>query len=139
MVNPIVDAAEGFVKGVVKPILDKFVPDAKERIEAEQFAYTLAQQINLGQIDINKEEAKSQSLFVAGWRPFVGWACGLTMAYSVIGRDLLNWGLEIATAVSGHPVPALPQPDTTLVFELLMALLGFGGLRTFEKMRGVAR
>ena len=127
------------VMGTVKPILDKFIPDAKDRLEAEQLIANQLHAVNMGQIEINKQEAKSDKLFVAGWRPFVGWTCAGTFAYSVVIRDFLNWGMNVITTYSGHILPVLPNPDTTLTFEILMALLGFGGLRTYEKFKGVAR
>ncbi|MCI0556756.1 MAG: holin family protein [Anaerolineae bacterium] len=132
------EAVKGFMEGAVKPILDKFIPDAQQRLEAENMIYTQAHAISQGQIEINKLEAQSSNVFVAGWRPFIGWVCGASFAYAVIGNDLLNWGLQLVSTL-GHAVPALPEPDVTLTFEILMALLGLGGLRTFEKMKGVHR
>jgi hypothetical protein len=69
------EAVEGFFKGTVKPVLDKFIPDAEKRLEAENMIFTQVHAIGMGQIEINKEEAKSSKLFVAGWRPAVGWIC----------------------------------------------------------------
>lgn len=135
------DAVKGFMEGAVKPILDKFIPDAQQRLEAENLIYTQAHAISLGQIEVNKIEAQSDKLFVAGWRPFIGWVCGASFAYAVIGNDVLNWVLQLASNMGGlgHKLPDLPEPDVTLTFEILMALLGMGGLRTYEKMKGVHR
>lgn len=129
----------GEVAGAVKGVIDKFIPDAKDRLEAENLVMKQLHAINMGQIEINKQEAKSDNLFVAGWRPFVGWTCASTFAYAVIIRDMLNWGFALYSNATGSLLPVLPIPDTTLTFELLMALLGFGGLRTYEKLKGVQR
>ena len=128
------EAVQGLFQGVVKPLIDKAWPDAKDRLEAEQFFFKQAHEINLGQIEINKLEAQSDSLFKSGWRPFVGWSCAGSLAYSVVVRDILNWAFSFASLYLDKPIPVLPNPDTALMFELLLALLGFGGLRTYEKM-----
>lgn len=133
----IAEIAAGIFSGVVKPILDKFVVDADKRQEAELLFFRQVQEINLGQIEINKEEAKSSSLFVSGWRPFVGWVCAGTFAYAVVIRDILTWFLATLSMYSDKMYPALPAPDTTLTGEILFALLGFGSLRTYEKFKGV--
>ena len=137
--GPIADVATGIMAGVVKPVLDKFVVDADKRLEAEQLAVVHLQALNLAQIEVNKVEATSQKLFVSGWRPFVGWVCGGSFAYALVGRDILNWSLELIAALTARPIPALPTPDTTIVLEILFALLGFGGFRTYEKIRGVVK
>lgn len=134
----IADAITGIFQGAVKPVLDKWVPDAKDRLEAEQLFFKHAHEINIAQIDVNKEEAKSEKLFVSGWRPFVGWVCAGSMAYAVVGHDLLNWIFAIVQLYTGTTVPVLPSPDTSILLELLFALLGLGGFRTFEKIKGVA-
>ena len=121
--------------GVFKTVADKWIPDAKDRLEAEQFFFKQAHEINLGQIEINKLEAQSDSLFKSGWRPFVGWSCAGSLAYSVVVRDILNWAFSFASLYLDKQIPVLPNPDITLMFELLLALLGFGGLRTYEKMK----
>lgn len=140
MAFPVIsEAVEGIFKGVVKPLLDKWVPDAKDRLEAEQFFFKQAHEVNMAQIEVNKIEAQSSSLFVAGWRPLIGWVCGASFAYAVIGNDLANWSLQVAHQFTGKLVPVLPEPDVTLTFEILMAMLGLGGLRTYEKTKGIAK
>ena len=91
------EAVQGLFQGVVKPLIDKAWPDAKDRLEAEQFFFKQAHEINLGQIEINKLEAQSDSLFKSGWRPFVGWSCAGSLAYSVVVRDILNWAFSFAS------------------------------------------
>lgn len=131
----IADAVTGIFSGVVKPMLDKWLPDAQQRLEAEQFFFKQAHELNLAQIEVNKVEAQSENLFKSGWRPFVGWACAGSLAYSVVVRDILNWVLGIVSMYSDKVFPVLPNPDVSLMFELLLALLGFGGFRTYEKLK----
>lgn len=135
---PIVDAVSGFMSGVVKPVLDKFVPDAQQRIEAEQFAARQLQDLTVAQIDVNKEEAKSPSMFVAGWRPFIGWVCGASLAYAAIVHYALAWVLDVISIFTGQSLPPLPKPDLGITLEILAGMLGLGGLRTYEKLNNVA-
>lgn len=136
--NPIVDTVQGFMQGVVKPVLDKFVPDADKRLEAEQLAMRQIQEITLGQQEINKAEAASPSMFVSGWRPFIGWVCGGSLAYAAIVHYALSWVLDVISIFSGQSLPPLPKPDLGITLEILAGMLGLGGLRTYEKMQGVA-
>lgn len=105
-------------------------PDKTEQQRAElAAAVTIVQ----GQLGINQVEAASHSSFVAGWRPFVGWTCGAALAAEFVLRPALQFGF----AAAGHPLPELPTLDGKL-WELLFGMLGFGTLRTFEKVKGVA-
>ena len=139
MLPIIADAAKGLMEGVIKPVLDKFVLDASQRVEAEQFAAKQIHDISLAQIEVNKTEAANSSLFISGWRPFVGWVCGGSFAYALVGHAALNWLLQFAALFAVKPLPVLPAPDISLAFEMLLAMLGLGGLRTYEKLHGVAR
>jgi hypothetical protein len=133
-----VASAISLFMGVVKPVLDKIIPDAKDRLEAEQLLLKSLLAADMGQLEINKQEAAHGSLFVAGWRPWIGWVCGASLAYAVIGFSFLNWILQVISQFTGHGLPMLPAPDTTITLEILMAMLGLGGLRTFEKVKHVA-
>lgn len=133
----IADAIAGFMTGTVKPILDKFVPDAKDRLEAENLVLKALISSDTQQVELNKVEAANTSTFVSGWRPFIGWVCGASLAYAVIGYSFLNWLFLLVNGVTVADVPELPKPDTTITFEILMAMLGLGGLRTYEKLKGV--
>lgn len=86
------------------------------------------------QTDINLEEAKNPNLFVSGWRPFIGWVCGIGVFYHFIGFSLIEW---IIMVFKLNITP--PKLDTEGLLGLVIALLGMGGLRTFEKLKGVNR
>ena len=120
-------------------VIGRFLPEDKEaRAEAErqieqQLATHLAK-IDLAQLDINKQEASHRSIFVAGWRPFIGWTCGLALAWTYVGVPILQFIL----AQTGHLID-LPSLDMSQMMPVLMGLLGLGGLRTFEKFKGVSK
>ena len=112
-------------------VINKIWPDKSEQEKAQIAA---AVQIVQGQLDINKQEAASSSLFVAGWRPAVGWVCAAALLYQYLLRPLAG---GIMAAV-GHPIPPMPALDDAL-WQLLLGMLGLGGLRTAEKIKGVAK
>lgn len=128
----------GSVAELAKGIIDKFWPDKTEAQKAEmaQAMVLLQGQLNLaqGQLDVNKAEAASSSTFVAGWRPFIGWVCGIALVYQYILRPFVEAGFALAH----QPIPALPGLDGNL-YELLLGMLGLGAFRTYEKVRGVAK
>lgn len=123
----------GIVEGVGKIIDDLHTSD-KERMDAELREKELDQRPVLAQIEVNKTEAQHQSVFVSGWRPFIGWVCGCGFVYQYVARPLLPWALTVAGV---NDVPALPALDGSLM-ELTVGMLGLGALRTFEKTKGVA-
>jgi len=106
----------------------------KARAEAEATLLGLLSQQQQGQVEINKVEAANPSVFVSGWRPFIGWVCGAALAYTYIITPIWAWCLTIY-----HPGLTMPVLPTDNLFELVLAMLGLGGLRTFEKLKGVAR
>ena len=115
--------------------LNKIFPDADLKMK-EKFALATQQiqieaQAALAQTDINKVEAQSPQLFVAGWRPCVGWICCLGLSYSFFIGPILTW---IATLAQKQGPPPL---DVGPLLSLLVALLGVGSLRTLEKIQGV--
>ena len=120
----------GAVADFATNVVNKIWPDKSEQ-EKQQIA--AAVMVVQGQIDTNKEEAKSPSIFVSGWRPFIGWVCGMACAWNWIG---LKIALFIA-AYLGHVLSIQPA-DISEMMPILLGMLGLGGLRTAEKINGVA-
>jgi hypothetical protein len=111
-------------------VINKIWPD---KSEAEKQQLAAAVQLVQGQMDINKTEAASGSVFIGGWRPAIGWVCAAALACQYIARPMLMW----AGIVTGHSWPMLPGLDDNL-WQLMLGMLGMGGLRTVEKVKGVA-
>lgn len=114
-------------------VLDKFVPDPEARAKAESELRSSMMQWDKNQTDVNAVEAANSNLFVAGWRPFIGWTCGAAIAYQYVASPVILWLASMAHIA----IPAPPRLDGTL-WELMFGMLGLGGLRTFEKIKGVA-
>jgi hypothetical protein len=120
-------------------LIEKFVPDtdAKNRAKEQwnlkvlEIAAAEAQQ----QSETNKVEAQNSSLFVSGWRPACGWAGALAFAWMGIGQPVFSFAYTLATK---QPAPVIALPSEMLM-SLLFAMLGIGGYRTIEKIRGVAK
>jgi|TARA_R110000824_G_scaffold119784_6_gene274110 hypothetical protein len=125
--------------GPVTGLLDKFVEDkdqkAKLAFELSTMADTHAQQALLAQLEINKAEAASGSLFKGGWRPFVGWVCGIAFAYHFVLQPLLIFILSVFKI----SLPDLPEFDMSTLLTTLGGLLGIGGLRSYEKTKGLTK
>ena len=126
---------------LVGPLVDKFVdriPNGNERARAkeqlEQGLVDAATQVMLAQTEINKAEAAHKSIFVAGWRPFIGWVCGVGICWSMVAQPVFQWGINAFGDGS-----QLPTVDTSYLMELVTAMLGMSGLRTFEKLKKVER
>lgn len=117
-------------------VIDRIWPDPIQAANAKFELFKLQQSGELammaGQMDINKVEASNPSIFVSGWRPFVGWVCGGGLVYSFIAHPLLAW----ASNIWAFPLP--PALDLGTLLTVLGGLLGLGGLRTMEKINGVA-
>jgi len=123
---------------VVGDVLDRFFPNKEEKARAEReieakLAEHLAK-IDIAQIEVNKQEAAHRSLFVAGWRPFVGWTCGLALFYTYVAQPMATFVM----AQTGDLVQ-LPQLDLSTMMPVLLGMLGLGGLRTYEKFKGVSK
>lgn len=128
----------------ISELLDKLIPDpqareraklelAKEENSAMLQQLQLAAQIDENQTTINAQEAAHPNLFVSGWRPFIGWVCGVAFAYHFVFQPFLAF----IFAAHGLSI-ALPQFDMGELTTVLMGLLGLGGLRTIEKIRKVS-
>ena len=129
----------------VSQLLDKLIPDpdAREKAkiellkaehEADIEALRLALSVDQMQADINKQEAASSNLFVSGWRPFIGWVCGIAFAYHFVLQPICAF----AIANNGGD-PKLPAFDMNALFTVLTGMLGLGGLRTLEKIKNVTK
>jgi len=125
--------------GPVSGILDKVIPDADKKAklahELATMADTHAQQALLAQLEINKAEAASGSVFKGGWRPFVGWVCGVALLYHFILSPLILFGVTL----TGIEIPPIPEFDMGSLMTVLMGMLGLGGLRTYEKQKGITK
>lgn len=119
-----------------KSLIGRFFPDPEKAREAEAEFLKMAMEGELkqviAQLEINAREAAHPSVFVAGWRPFFGWAGGFGFVYAVIGQPMLAW----FAAAKGLPTP--PELNMDLLWVVITGMLGIGGLRTFEKSKGVA-
>ena len=119
-------------------VLDKFIEDKDVKNKLAHEVATMserhAQELAKGQMEINKTEAAHKSLFVAGWRPAVGWTCCLGMASNFLLIPMANFALALAE--SEVVVPLL---NTGEMMPVLMGMLGLGAMRTYEKKQGVQR
>jgi len=120
----------GSVADLATTVIGKIWPD-KSAQEQQQLAAAVA--MVQGQLDINKVEAANPSIFTSGWRPAVGWVCALALLYQYLLKPLIAFGFF----ASGHPIPPMPGIDDNL-WQLMLGMLGMGGLRTFEKVKGAA-
>lgn len=123
------EAAEGIRTAITGDI------PAEKRAELEEQAKKLEAEVRKGQTAVNEAEAQHHSIFVAGWRPFIGWVGGLGLAFQFVIRPLLQWGMIVGGV--GEDVPELPRLDLTDLITILGGMLGLGTLRTREKEKGV--
>lgn len=125
--------------GPVTGLLDKFVEDKDQRArlahEIATMAERHAQELALAQAEVNKTEAANKNVFVSGWRPFIGWTCGAALAWHFVLSPLAIF----FAAWLGAELPALPEFDMNSLMTVLLGMLGLGGLRSYEKTKGVAR
>lgn len=124
-------------------LIEKLFPDPEKAAEAKlkmldmQQAGELKQleadvQLALAQISVNKAEAESSDPFRAGWRPFIGWVCGIGLAFQFVVRPIANWSI----AITGNTA-FFPSLELETLMTLLFGMLGLGAYRTVEKTRGV--
>tara|TARA_B110000971_G_C19888920_1_gene444385 strand:+ start:488 stop:883 length:396 start_codon:yes stop_codon:yes gene_type:complete len=125
--------------GPITGLLDKFVEDKDQKNalahELATMADRHAQELAKGQLEVNKAEAASTSVFKGGWRPFIGWTCGFAFAYHFVVQPFMLF----AVAMFGLDIPPLPVFDMSTLMTVLMGMLGLGGLRTYEKKTGVSK
>ena len=125
--------------GPVTGLLDKFIEDKDQKNALAHEIATLAQkqahEAQLAQVEVNKQEAQHRSIFVAGWRPFVGWVCGIALAYHFVLAPIILFSVSI----TGIQIPELPSFNMETLTTVLLGMLGLGGLRSFEKYKGVSK
>jgi hypothetical protein len=110
---------------------DKIFTSDEERANADIVLERLRQNPHILQAEINKVEASHRSLLVAGWRPFIGWVCGIGLLWAFLAQPIFQW----VVLLSGSDMVA-PTLATENMMELVLAMLGLGGLRTVEKIKG---
>jgi len=127
------------IDSVGKVIGDLHTSD-KERLELELRAKELDQSIDLAQIEVNRTEAQHSSIFVAGWRPAIGWIGAAAMAYQFLLYPLMLWGWTYLQGMGWIPKEmGPPKPlDADQLWVILSGILGIAGMRSFEKTKGVA-
>lgn len=128
----------GTLIGPVTKLLDQFIVDKDKKLALAHEIATMAEkqmhEAAVAQVEVNKQEAQHKSVFVSGWRPSVGWICSAAMGYHFIVQPVVVFGVGL----SGHAVPDLPVFDMNSLMTVLLGMLGLGGLRTYEKAKGVA-
>ncbi len=125
--------------GPVTGLLDKFVEDKDQKAALAHEIATMSQRhaksLALAQIQLNTAEAASGSTFKGGWRPFIGWICGLSFGWHFIGNPVALFFV----ALTGTEIPPLPEFDMGTLLTVLGGMLGIGGLRTYEKQQGLTK
>lgn len=128
------------LKPLISPIVGKLIdkiPDKAEQEKAKMEMYVelskVFSNIDTQQAEINKIEAQNPNLFVSGWRPFIGWVCGVSIVWTFLLCPIISY-----TCLAFGMATTLPQIPTENLLELVFAMLGMSGLRSFEKIRGVA-
>lgn len=131
------------IVGPVLDIVNKLIPDPVAKAQAQIQLLQLQQTAEFKELDTmvamaqtqtntNQAEAANTSLFVSGWRPFIGWICGSCLAWNYMGIPVIT----SLFAIFGHPV-TVPMADLSEMMPVLIGMLGLGGMRTFEKIQGV--
>jgi|TARA_R100000655_G_C2973508_1_gene190712 hypothetical protein len=125
--------------GPVTGILDKVIEDKDQKAKLAHELATMADKLSheqrLAQIEVNKAEASSGSLFKGGWRPCVGWVCAIAFFYHFVGQPVIVFGLTLI----GMEIPSLPEFDMSTLLTVLGGMLGIGGLRSYEKQKGLTK
>jgi hypothetical protein len=130
----------GSVIESVGKVAGDLITTDKERMQLDLENRKLDQAIDLAQIEVNKVEAASSSVFVAGWRPAIGWIGAAAMAYQFLLYPVLLWGWAYMQGTGWIPKELEPPPvlDADQLWVILSGILGIAGMRSFEKSKGVA-
>ena len=119
-------------------LLDKVIEDKDQKNalahEIATMAERHAQELAKGQLEVNKTEAAHKSLFVAGWRPFIGWICGVAMLANFLLIPMANFVLDLSGSTN-----TIPLIELETMMPVLMGMLGLGAMRSFEKVKKVSR
>jgi hypothetical protein len=126
--------------GTQAEVLEAFqglTPEQQLKVKEWDFEFSMAQlkaesDSKQGQIAINLEEAKSSSIFNSGWRPFIGWVCGFSLAYAAVFDPFIRFVAQVIFAYNG----IFPIINTEITLQVLVGILGLGGYRTYEKVKG---
>jgi hypothetical protein len=131
----------GSIIDAVGKVAGDLVTTEKERLEMALREKELDQRLDLAQIEVNKSEAQHSSLFVAGWRPAIGWIGAAAMAYQFLLYPMLVWAWTWMQGIGWIPNELKPPPvlDSDQLWVILSGILGIAGMRSFEKTKGVAR
>ena len=125
--------------GPVTGILDKVIEDKDQKAKLAHELATMADKLSheqqLAQIEVNKAEAASGSLFKGGWRPFIGWVCGIAFCYHFVVQPIIIF----VVALVGVNIPDLPNFEMNTLLTVLGGMLGIGGLRSYEKQKGLTK
>lgn len=125
--------------GPVTSLLDKFIEDKDQKAKLAHDLATMAEnhahELAKGQLEVNKAEAAHRNIFVAGWRPFIGWTCGVALFWHFVGLPITMFFVSWF----GVDIPSLPKFEMDTLMTVLMGMLGLGGLRTFEKVKGLTK
>ena len=130
-----------FASSAAKPIeaigsvLDELFTSDDEKLDKKVIMQRLALEPGKLQVELSKIEASHRSIFVAGWRPFIGWVCGIALLYNFIVRDIMAWTIR----ASGSLMELPPELAMEHLMAILMGMLGLGGYRTIEKLKGKAK
>ena len=126
------------IEKLIKPvgdILDKFVADKDLKLKLSHELEKEIVSLNRAQIELNKVEAAHENVFVSGWRPFIGWTCGVALCWHFVLAPITIF----LCAYIGIAIPELPTFDMGSLMTVLMGMLGLGGLRTYEKQKGLTK
>ena len=132
----------GILSALIGPAIElagKFIADKDQAAKLAHELSTMADKHShealLAQIEVNKAEAASGSVFKGGWRPFIGWVCGAAFAYHFVLQPFILFGV----AVAGVAIPELPSFDMSSLMTVMLGMLWLGGLRSYEKKQGLTK
>jgi len=134
IISKLIGGSISEMAGGVAEAIDRFVETGEERAAAERLLMKIQQEPDKWQAEINKIEAGHRSLFVAGWRPFLGWISGLGIAWHFILRHVADMFIQL----SGKSID-LPIIETGELLTLALAMLGMGAMRSYEKKNGLTK